>query len=72
MPPIGKARKIRIVGILVVVIVLLLAIWQNSIPTTLSLLFFSAELPLMVWLALFLVTGIILGIALMWSYRRRL
>ena len=70
MAAIGKARKIRIASILVVVVLLLLVIWQNSAPTTLSLLIFSADLPLMLWLALFLVTGILAGIALMWSYRR--
>ena len=71
MPANGNARKIRIVSILVVIVLLLLVIWQNSAPTTLSLLIFSAELPLMVWLALFLGTGILAGIALMWSYHRR-
>ncbi len=70
MPPVGKGRKIRIALILLVIALLLLVIWQNSTPTTLSLLFVSAELPLMLWLALFLVTGILAGIALMWSYRR--
>ena len=66
----GNPRKIRIASILVVIVLLLLVIWQNSAPTTLSLLIFSAELPLMVWLALFLGAGILAGVALMWSYRR--
>lgn len=67
----SNARKIRIITICVVVFLLLLIIWQNSTPAKLSLLIFSVELPLMVWLALFLATGILIGIALMWSYRRR-
>ncbi len=72
MAPISKIHKIRTVAILVMITLLLLVIWQNSAPTRLSLLFFSAELPLMIWLAIFLVIGILLGIALAWSHRRRL
>ncbi|HMM65692.1 MAG TPA: LapA family protein [Dokdonella sp.] len=71
MPMLGNARKIRLVTILVVIVLVLLVIWQNSEPIRLSLLIFSAVLPLMVWLAVFLVIGLLLGIALMWSYRRR-
>jgi uncharacterized integral membrane protein len=48
-----------------------LVIWQNSQATTLSLLSFSSELPLMVWLGRFLIIGSLLGIALMSAYRRR-
>lgn len=71
MAPMSKMRKIRLIAILVVITVLLLVIWQNSAPTRLSLLFFSAELPLMIWLALFLISGILIGLALARSYRRQ-
>ena len=53
------------------VMLVLLVIWQNSEVTTLSILIFSANLPLMVWLGTFLMIGFLLGVALMWSYRRR-
>lgn len=65
------SRKFRLVAILVIIVLLFMVIWQNSAETTLSLLFFSAQLPLMVWLGLFLLIGILLGVSLMWSYRRR-
>ena len=71
MSPMSGPRKARIITIIVLIVLLLMVIWQNSAETTLSLLFFSAELPLMVWLGLFLVIGILLGVGLMWSYRRR-
>lgn len=71
MPMPGNARKFRLATILVVIVLVLLVIWQNSEPVRLSLLFFGAVLPLMAWLALFLVIGILIGVTLMWSYRRR-
>lgn len=71
MAPMSKMHKIRLIAILVVITLLLLIIWQNSAPTRLSLLFFSAELPLMIWLAVFLVSGIFVGLALARSYRRQ-
>ena len=67
----SKARHYRLIAILTLVLLLLLLIWQNSEATTLSLLFFSAELPLMIWLGLFLLIGLLLGMALMWTLRRR-
>ena len=57
--------------ILMVILMLLTIIWQNRVPTTLVLLIFRAELPLMLWLAVFLLAGILLGAALMLSWRRR-
>jgi uncharacterized integral membrane protein len=66
-----NARKFRIAAIFIVIVLVLLVIWQNSEMTTLKLLMFSAELPLMLWLGLFLLTGVLLGVALMWSDRRR-
>ncbi|MEP6882188.1 MAG: LapA family protein [Dokdonella sp.] len=63
--------KFRIIAILLVVVMLLTIIWQNSVPTTLVLLIFRAELPLMLWLAVFLLVGILIGAALTWSWRRR-
>lgn len=71
MPMPGNARKIRLVTLVVVLVLVLLVIWQNSDPIRLSVLVFSAVLPLMAWLALFLVIGILIGVGLMWSYRRR-
>ncbi|SFN46081.1 LapA family protein [Dokdonella immobilis] len=71
MSPPSKSRHYRLVAILVLILLLVLIIWQNSQTTTLSLLFFSAELPLMIWLGLFLVIGVLLGVALACSYRRR-
>lgn len=65
------SQKFRLVAILVIIVLLLMIIWQNSAATTLSLLFVSAELPLMLWLALFLGIGILLGVSLMWIYRGR-
>jgi uncharacterized integral membrane protein len=69
--PESRTRHYRLVAILVLIVLLMLVVWQNSEATRLRLLFFSAELPLMVWLALFLVIGLMLGIALMWTHRRR-
>jgi uncharacterized integral membrane protein len=66
-----NARKFRIAAIFAVIVLVLLVIWQNSEMTTVKLLMISAELPLMLWLGLFLLTGVLLGIALMWSDRRR-
>lgn len=66
-----KSRTGRLVTIAVVALLVLLVIWQNSEVTTLSILVFSANLPLMVWLACFLAIGFLLGVTLMWSYRRR-
>ncbi|MGB0135327.1 LapA family protein [Dokdonella sp.] len=66
-----KSRTGRLATIAVVAVLVLLVIWQNSEVTTLSILVFSANLPLMVWLGCFLVIGFLLGVALMWSYRRR-
>jgi uncharacterized integral membrane protein len=66
-----KARKFRIAAIVAVIVLVLLVIWQNSEMTTVKLLMISAELPLMLWLGLFLLTGVLLGVALMWSDRRR-
>jgi uncharacterized integral membrane protein len=66
-----NARKFRIAVIFAVIVLVLLVIWQNSEMTTLKLLMISAELPLMLWLGLFLLTGVLLGVALMWSDRRR-
>ena len=67
----GNARNGRLITIAVVSVLVLLVIWQNSEVTTLSILIFSANLPLMVWLGTFLMIGFLLGVALMWSYRRR-
>lgn len=71
MSPPSKSRHYRVVAILMLILLLVLVIWQNSEATTLSLLFFRAELPLMIWLVLFLMIGLLLGIALMWTYQRR-
>ena len=71
MQTLSKARTIRLVMIFALIAFLMFVIWQNSAATSVSFLFFSAELPLMVWLGLFLVVGMLLGIAFMWSYRRR-
>ena len=65
------SRKFRIITILLIVVLLLTVIWQNSAPTTLVLLIFSAQLPLMLWLAVFLLIGILVGVTLVWSWRRR-
>lgn len=70
MSPPSQMLKIRVVTLVVVIVLLLIIIFQNSAPTRLSLLFINAELPLMLWLGLFLITGILIGVALMWSYRR--
>jgi uncharacterized integral membrane protein len=67
----NNARKFRIAAIFAVIVLVLLVIWQNSEMTTVKLLMISAELPLMLWLGLFLLTGVLLGVALMWSDRRR-
>lgn len=67
----GKSISGRQIGIAVVTVLVLLVIWQNSESTALSILFFSVNLPLMVWLAAFLAVGFLLGVAVMWSYRRR-
>jgi uncharacterized integral membrane protein len=67
----SNARKFRIAAIFAVIVLVLLVIWQNSEMTTVKLLMISAELPLMLWLGLFLLTGVLLGVALMWSDRRR-
>lgn len=67
----NRLLKIRIVAILVLVLLLALVIWQNSAPTRVTFVIFTADLPLMVWLALFLVIGIVTGIALARSLRRR-
>lgn len=66
-----KSRTARLATIATLTILVLFVIWQNSEATTLRILFFSANLPLMVWLGGFLVIGMLLGVALMWSYRRR-
>jgi uncharacterized integral membrane protein len=66
-----NARKFRIAAISAVIVLVLMVIWQNSEMTTVKLLMISAELPLMLWLGLFLLTGVLLGVALMWSDRRR-
>ncbi len=71
MPMPGNVRKFRLATILVVIVLVLLVIWQNSATTTLSVLVFSAALPLMVWLGVFFVIGFLLGAAMMWAYRRR-
>ena len=70
MAEIGKRGAGRLLAIALVALLVLLVIWQNSETTTLSILIFSANLPLMVWLASFLAIGFLLGVALMWSYRR--
>ncbi len=70
MAEIGKRGTGRLLAIALVALLVLLVIWQNSETTTLSILIFSANLPLMVWLASFLAIGFLLGVALMWSYRR--
>lgn len=67
----SNARKFRVAAICALIVILLLVIWQNSAKTTVTLLMFSAELPLMLWLGFFLLTGVLLGVALMWSYQRR-
>lgn len=64
-------RHGRLITIAIVTVLVLLVIWQNSQTTTLSILFFDADLPLMVWLGGFLAIGFLLGVTLMWSYRRR-
>ena len=71
MPTSGHARKIRLITLVVLFVLVLLIIWQNSDPIRLSFLVFSAVLPLMAWLTLFLLIGILMGVGLMWSYRRR-
>ncbi|MEZ5461709.1 LapA family protein [Dokdonella sp.] len=68
--PSGK-RHGRLITIAIVTVLVLLVIWQNSQTTTLSILFFDADLPLMVWLGGFLGIGFLLGVTLMWSHRRR-
>lgn len=67
----AKSRTTRLVTIAIIAVLVLLVIWQNSEVTTLSFLVFNASLPLMVWLGCFLAIGFLLGVALMWSYRRR-
>lgn len=67
----GQANKSRLIAIAVVAVLVLVVIWQNSEATTLSILVFNANLPLMVWLGTFFAIGFLLGVALMWSYRRR-
>ena len=71
MPTSVHARKIRLIALVVLFVLVLLIIWQNSDPIRLSFLVFSAVLPLMAWLTLFLLIGILMGVGLMWSYRRR-
>lgn len=67
----GKARNMRLIAITSLIVLIFLVIWQNSASTTLRILVFSAELPLMVWLGVFFVLGFLLGLAMMWTYRRR-
>ncbi|HET9034096.1 MAG TPA: LapA family protein [Dokdonella sp.] len=67
----GATRKTRLIVITVLIVLVFLVIWQNSATTTLSILIFSAALPLMVWLGVFFVIGFLLGAAMMWTYRRR-
>lgn len=67
----GKARNMRLIAITTLIVLIFLVIWQNSASTTLRILVFSAELPLMVWLGVFFVLGFLLGLAMMWTYRRR-
>lgn len=67
----ARLKSFRSIVAIVLVVLLLVIAWQNSVPAPLYFLGFSAEMPLMVWLGLFLCLGILLGVALMWSYRRR-
>ncbi|MBL0163132.1 MAG: LapA family protein [Xanthomonadales bacterium] len=71
MPTPAHVSKIRLITLLVVFVLVLMVIWQNSDPIRLSVLVFSAVLPLMAWLILFLVIGVLMGVGLMWTYRRR-
>ncbi len=67
----ARLKTLRSVVVIVLVVLLLVVAWQNSAPAPLYFLGFSAEMPLMVWLVMFLAIGILIGVGLMWSYHRR-
>jgi uncharacterized integral membrane protein len=67
----ARLKSFHSIVVIVLIVLALVVAWQNSAPSALYFLGFRAELPLMVWLGLFLAIGFILGVSLMWSYRRR-
>ncbi len=67
----ARLKSFRVIAALVLIVLFLIVAWQNSAPAGFYFLGFSSEMPLMLWLGLFLSIGFLLGVGLMWSLRRR-
>lgn len=64
-------RRIRLIGIVASIIVVIILIWQNTQPVTVRFLVFSRTLPNAVLTTITLLIGIVIGILLAISRRRR-
>lgn len=67
----ASLKSFRAIVVVLLIVLFLIVAWQNSAPAGFYFLGFSSEMPLMLWLGLFLSIGFMLGVGLMWSNRRR-